>query len=228
MAGPIKIIPEKEFLKENKKPIQEEVWNRIADKWEAYVVKKIPIVEGFLKGKKGLVVDIGCGNGRNMLKISGISYYGVDFSEEMIKNAEKYANNEGIDARLFVRGVDKLDREVFKDNMFDYGLFLATLHCIEGDVKREKALKEFYRVLKKGGEGLISVWNSEDKRFYGLSGDVYMSWRKEGRDIMRHYYLYNPDEFYDLLKSVGFEIVEVYGSREDRFSKKNTVVRVRK
>jgi len=85
--------------------------------------------------------------------------------------------------------------------------------------------------LKKGGEGLISVWNSLDARFdkVGNHGDIYMSWREDGKSFMRYYYLYSKEELLDLLKKVGFEVVEIYGVEEhDRFSKKNLVVRVRK
>ena len=57
MTIPIKIISKKEFDKGKNQLEQEEVWDSIAIPWGKYVVKKIPIVEEFLKGKKGNVVD---------------------------------------------------------------------------------------------------------------------------------------------------------------------------
>ena len=233
MTDPMKIISKKEYLKNNKSPEQEEIWDSIANPWKTYVVKRLPIVEEFLSGKKGNVIDLGCGNGRNMLSNSRIKYYGVDFSSIQLKHAERYIKENKIRGILVKSSADKLDREFFKNNMFDYGLFMATLHCIEGKKKREDSLREFYRVLKKGSESLISVWNSDDGRFKQVKeqkcGDVYLSWKEDGVAYMRYYYLYKKKEFLSLLEKTGFEIVEFYGPGEhDRFSKKNWIVRVRK
>jgi len=247
MTIPIKIISKKEFEKNNDKPKQESVWDNIAKPWKTYVVKKIPIVEEFLRGKKGLVVDLGCGTGRNMIKEKGLKYFGVDFSKGQLVHARKFVENEGLDAELICSRVDKLDKKLFKDEMFDYGLFIATLYCLENEKDRNNALMEFYRILKKGAEGLISVWDSSDNRFncVGNKGDIYMSWRERGVSYFRYYYLYSKEELLKLLKNVGFEIVEVYSRGKsgimvcgikdlngvvdrDRFSKKNLIVRIKK
>jgi hypothetical protein len=63
----------------------------------------------------------------------------------------------------------------------------------------------------------------------GNHGGIYMSWREDGESFMRYYYLYKKQEFLNLLKKVGFKVLEIYTTREkDRFSKKNLVVRVGK
>jgi len=223
----IKIISAKDF---KKKPNQEEVWDSIAVPWKKYVVKTIPIVEEFLKGKKGKIVDLGCGSGRNIIPNPKVKYYAVDFSSKQLKHAKEYVKSKKIKAKIFKSSLDKLPSE-FKDKMFDYGLFIATLHCIDGSLERKNALKEFYRILKPNAEGLISVWNSEDKRFdcVGNHGEVYMSWKENGMDYMRYYYLYKKQELLSLLKKTGFKILEVYKSREkDRFSRKNWIIKIRK
>jgi len=230
MTIPIKVISKKEFLEKNGKPSQEEIWDSIANAWNKYVVKKIPIVEDFLKGKNGKVVDLGCGDGRNMIANDNIEYWGVDFSSASLEHVLKRVKKEGLNVKTFRSGMDKLPKE-FEDEMFDSGLLIASLHCLESEKEREKSLKEFYRILKKGGEGLISVWDSSDKRFDGVGnhGDVYMSWRDKGVSYMRYYYLYSKEELLGLLESVGFKVVEIYSSEEhDRFSKKNLIVRVKK
>lgn len=246
MTDVIKIINKKKYDNEFGNPNQEEIWDNIANPWKTYVVKTIPIVESFLEKassdfikkskKKGNakvinVIDLGCGNGRNMIPNPKIKYYGVDFSSGQLKHAEYRINQDKINGILFKE--QAYDLSIFKNSMFDYGLFIATLHCIEGKKNREKSLKEFHRVLKKNAEGLISVWNSEDKRFDKVRGekcgDVYMSWKEDGIPYMRYYYLYRKKEFLSLLKKTGFKILEFYGAREhDRFSKKNWVVRVKK
>jgi len=224
MTIPIKIIPASE-LKE--KPDQKEVWDVISVPWERYVVKRIPVVEEFLENKNGKILDLGCGSGRNMIKNENIKYYAVDFSPKQLKNAEKYAKDEGVNAEFFKSGADDLSE--FEDEFFDYGLFIATLHCLETSEERKKSVEEFYRVLKKGGEGIISVWNAEDPRFGGLKGDSYLSWKEKGVDYMRYYYLYSKDELISLIEGSGFEILEFYPVEErDRFSKKNWIIRVGK
>jgi len=229
MTIPIKIISKKEFEKQNKKPKQEEVWDNIADSWKEYRAKELPIVAEFLDDKKGKVIDLGCGAGRNMIKNNKIEYYGVDFSKKQLKHAQNFIQKQKINAKLFKSKVSKLDRKNFSDEMFDSGLFIATLHCLETLEEREDALKEFYRILKKNAEALISVWDSEDKRFKGLKGDIYMSWKRNNILYMRYYYLYDRKELINLLKKIGFKIMEEYKSQEhDRFSKKNLIIRIKK
>lgn len=242
MTESIKIISVSEYLKKNEKPNQEVVWDEISDLWSEFKKKPFFTVEDFLKGKKGKIIDLGCGCGRNMIALKDIEYYGVDISNEQLKCAERLVKEKGVNARFFKFTADKIDKSIFKDEMFDYGLFIATLHCIEGSENRLKALKEFYRVLKKDAEGLITVWNSSDARFKDVDyhGDIYMSWKKDGKENMRYYYLYDKDELMDLIKSVGFKILEIKtnedikdsmritNSLKDRFSKKNWIIRVGK
>ena len=66
---------------------QEKVWNTIAEKWAEYRKKPVPEVIKFLKNKSGKILDLGCGSGRHFL--SGKKIYGIDFSDKMLKLAEK-------------------------------------------------------------------------------------------------------------------------------------------
>lgn len=228
---PIKIISKQEYENQSEKLDQEKTWDSIANPWQDYRKKSVPIVEEFLKNKSGLVVDLGCGSGRNMIKNQNISYFGLDFSEMQLKHAEKYIKENEINARLFKSRIDNLDKNLFKDNMFDYGLFIATLHCLETEEQRKNALMEFFRILKPGAGALISVWNSEDKRFDIVKnhGDIYMSWEKDRIPYMRYYYLFSKDEFIDLIQSAGFKILEFYSPKEQgKFSKKNWILRIKK
>jgi len=230
MMGEIKIIKKEDYDKFFQKPNQKFVWNNIAFCWKDYRNKPLEVVKDFLKNKSGLVIDFGCGSCRNMIFNKNIEYYGVDFSENQIKNGLEYVRTKKINAHLFVSRLDKLDKNIFKNEMFDYGLFIGSLHCLETEKERKKALKEFFRILKKNSEALISVWNSEDKRFDKVSnkGDIYMSWKKDGKDYMRYYYLFSKKELIDLLKNVGFKILNLDFSGEDRFSRKNWIFKIKK
>ncbi|MAG01802.1 hypothetical protein CMI42_00545 [Candidatus Pacearchaeota archaeon] len=224
-----KIISKKDYEKSNKKPNQEKVWNSIAKPWKTYVVKKIPIVEEFLKDKKGKVIDLGCGTGRNMIPNKNIEYTGIDFSSDQLKQAKKYISKNKINAKLIKAQAHNLKN--IKSKTFHQGLFIATLHCIETKENREKALKEFQRVLKKNATALISVWNSKDKRFNKVNnqGSIYMSWKEQGVPYMRYYYLYKKQELKNLLEKTGFKIIKTYRSRKkDRFSRKNWIFEIKK
>ncbi len=225
----IKIISKQEFLKQNQEPNQEAIWNAISKPWKTYVLKRIQAVDAFLKNKKGKIIDLGCGTGRNMIPNPNLTYYGVDFSEGQLKQAEKYIKENKIKAKLFKSEAYNLSK--FEDNYFDYGLFIAALHCIDSKEQRLASLKEFYRTLKPNSQAIISVWNSEDKRFAKVNfhGDIYMSWYEQRVPYMRFYYLYKKQELMDLIKSVGFKIINIYEEEyHDRFSKKNWIIEIRK
>ena len=51
MTTPLKIITKEEYLKANKKPNQEKIWDNISKPWKRYRVQKIKSVENFLKNK---------------------------------------------------------------------------------------------------------------------------------------------------------------------------------
>ena len=243
MTTHLKIIKKQDI---QNKPNQEAVWNAIAKSWKTYVVKTIQIVEDFLKpqkskifgsrksldfpgNKNGKIIDLGCGTGRNMIPNPNIEYHGVDFSEEQLKQAKKYIKKNKINAKLYKSSADNLEQ--FKDNTFDYGLFIATLHCIETKEKRLKALEEFYRVLKPKSQSLITIWDAKDKRFNHVNnqGDIYMSWKENNIPYMRYYYLYHKEEFLDLIKSVGFKILSIAEiQQKERFSKNNIIIKIEK
>lgn len=95
-----------------------------------------------------IVLDYGCGLGRFFDYISPRSeYYGIDISKEMIKSCQdKYPQHK---ERFIVAEGENLP---FEDNFFDkiacIGVFDA---CYQ-----EEALAEMLRVVKDGGEILIS------------------------------------------------------------------------
>lgn len=225
----IKIISRKDYEKKYKKPNQKEVWNEIAKPWKTYVVNPLQIVKEFLQNKEGKIIDIGCGAGRNMIPDDKKEYYGIDFSELQIKQAKEYCEKNNINAQLYVG--DGSNIKMFKNEMFDYGLCIASLHCIETKQKRKKALQELHRVLKENAEALLTVWNAEDKRFKEVKnhGEIYMSWLDNHIPHMRHYYLFKKKELIDLIISCNFKILEFYEPRDkDRFSQKNWIIRIKK
>jgi len=189
---------------------QEKVWDEIAPLWNEYkvekAVRKTGLIDEFVEKKDKKVLDLGCGSGRNFFKIEGFDgiIYGVDFSKEMLKLAEKNAEKLDIKVELIRANVYDLP---FENNFFDKVIFFATLHCIKGKEKRIKTLNELYRVLKPKGQALITVWNKSSKRWKNKSKEIKAGWAIKNKRVERYYYLYDYDELKGELESVGFKIV---------------------
>lgn len=180
---------------------QIEVWNVLAEGWYNWRYWSIKLVEEFSKKwKPGKILDIGCGNCRNLIPFlkEGFVGYGIDFSEVMLENAKKRLGKEKVGAKLKLGSAEKLP---FKKSNFDYCIFIASLHHLS-EKGRKKALKEMKRVLKKNGKALITVWKGEDKK------EGYISWRRKGKTYKRYYYFYDKEELDSLLKEVGFKVVK--------------------
>ncbi|MDH3353320.1 MAG: class I SAM-dependent methyltransferase [Nanoarchaeota archaeon] len=185
---------------------QEEIWNAIAGKWDSFRTRPVDEVVDFLPKQKGAVLDLGCGSGRNFIKNEGVRLYGVDFSSELLKLAEKHASELGIDAELKVSGADNIP---YDDEFFDAAIFVRALHCVDSEEKRKKSLQELFRVLKSGSEAVVSVWSRGQDRVKNKDKVCYMPWTVGDKTYERYTYIYDKDEFENLLKSVGFEIVSL-------------------
>lgn len=185
---------------------QEKVWDIIAVKWNKYKIVPATIVIKFLSRKKGKILDLGCGSGRNFVKTKG-TIYGIDFSKKILRYAKAKAEQLKIKVILKKSEATKLP---FKDNSFDSAVCVAVLHCIGPRKKREKTLKELYRVLKKDGEALITVWSRNQDRLKNKPKEGFIPWTVEGKKYQRYTYIFNKTEFETLLKEIGFEIVKLW------------------
>jgi ubiquinone/menaquinone biosynthesis C-methylase UbiE len=205
---------------------QKEVWNSIAKSWKEFRKKPVPEIVYFLKDKKGKVLDLGCGSGRNFTKIRG-TIYGVDFSREMLKFAKQTANKNKIKVNLTLASSDNLP---FQDNFFDSAICIASLHCIQSKKSRKRTLEELYRVLKPGTKAMIVVWDKNQSRFKNSGKETLVPWKHKEKEQMRYYYLYDKKEIKDLLKSVGFKILKISDIKTPKAisSKKNIDIIVRK
>jgi ubiquinone/menaquinone biosynthesis C-methylase UbiE len=189
-----------------KTPNQKQVWDNIAEDWSKYRSRPEKDTLPFLKEQKGNILDLGCGSGRNLIKIEQGKMWLVDFSKEMINLARKKAKKLEIPAEFKIVDSSKIP---LKDNFFDAAICIGVLHCLKGK-DREKTLKELYRVLKPGANAEISVWNKDSKWFKNREKETTMKWRDKG---IRYLYLYEPKELYALIKATGFKILS---SKQER------------
>tara|TARA_Y100000034_G_scaffold88576_1_gene106338 strand:- start:3532 stop:4221 length:690 start_codon:yes stop_codon:yes gene_type:complete len=101
---------------------------------------------GKLKGKK--ILDLGCGTGRNSIKIArkGAKVIGIDFSKDMLKIAKNKAEKLNLDIKFDEQNF--LKKIKFKSKTFD-GIIC---NLVFGHIKNTlPIIKEMKRVLKNNG-----------------------------------------------------------------------------
>ena len=98
-------------------------------------------------GKTGLILEAGCGAGRLMryFKYKGYSIIGIDFIEVAISKLKE------VDPNLDVE-VGDISKLRFCDEKFQFVFAFGLYHSLEHNL--EVAIRETFRVLKKGWESL--------------------------------------------------------------------------
>jgi len=103
------------------------------------------------------------------------------------------------------------------DGFFDFVVFVRVLHCVDSAEKRRKGLEEIYRVLKDGGEAVISTIGWNNPRVKNKPKDGVLPWTIDGVKLERYNYVYELEELRDLLKDVGFEVLSSWEDRNVGF-----------
>ena len=205
-------------------------------------LKKVKEKERFL--------DLGCGNGRVFLALKDkkVDYIGVDFSKELIAQAQKrFPEAKFILADLTEESLwKKLGKEKF-DKVF----LVAVLHHFPTPLLQEQLLKRINIVLKEDGQLFLTVWNLWQKKFWQehfkqlgkkiISG-FKLKWlwvpyrlsdgREVKREVYRFCYAFSKKELKNLLEGAGFKIEALYFSRKGKevnwFKGFNLCVKARK
>jgi len=172
-----------------------------------------PKIEDFINSfnSNSYILDIGCGNGRNMGTREDCKYVGIDFCEELLKQAKEQINCSYIKANCI--------NLPFESNTFDYAICIAVIHHLSTKERRLKAIEEINRVLKKNGTALLYVWAFEQPRFVlEKKQDVDVKWvlQKKYSDnntqdevYYRYYHLFKQNELEDLIYNIdNVEIIE--------------------
>lgn len=166
------------------------------------------------------ILDVGCGDGRvfETFKAKGVSYAGVDLSEEVIAKAKTRWAKEVAEGRAAFEAGDLLDLPV-EDGRFDVVVAAGVLHHVPSAAYRAKAVAELARVVHPGGYALIAVWNLWQPRHWGVLlhqrfgrrngwdfGDLKITWKKP--NFPRYYHAFRMQELRGLCEAAGFDVVE--------------------
>jgi len=216
-----------------------EDFNEIAEKF-AQTRRKVQPEILFLKDyiKEGdKVLDIGCGSGRfyDFFQEKKVDYFGIDFSKKLIDIAKRKYLPHSLEEEKFSDKplptfikVDALDLP-FEDNFFDKIFSIAVFHHIPSKEKRIDFLREMKRVLRRGGEVHLTVWNLWTKRYFFKIikanikkfffrneldyCDIFIPFDKR---INRYYHCFCKGELKKLFLEAGFKVKEVRNLRRNK------------
>jgi len=143
--------------------------------------------------EKSLILDIGCGPGRDARLFSnkGFDVVGIDLSSKLLEIARKY------DYKSKFCHMDVLNMG-FPNNTFNGLWAMSSLMHLEKKVF-PKALQECYRVLKDESVFYLSL-----KRGEGESLEL----DKRYDNLKKYYAYYLDDEVEEIINKSGFEILD--------------------
>jgi SAM-dependent methyltransferase len=196
--------------------------------------------------KSRTILDLGCGTGRHTIELTkrGYSVTGLDLSETQLKKAKEKAEALKLNIK-FIRD----DARYFKlEDKFDLVIMICEggFSLMETDEMNFAILKNAYDSLKENGKfifttlnGLFPLYhsvkdfiNSENKGNDEIKGNTFdlMTFRDNcvlkttddsGKELVlncnERYYV--PPEIMWMLKSLGFNKIEIFGCKLGAFSR---------
>lgn len=186
-----------------------EIYNNIADDFNRSRVRIWKHVASFIDAfpTNSKILDVGCGNGKNMLYRTDLDFFGIDISNKLIEICKEKKLNV-IEASMTNIPLD--------DNLFDGMLCIASYHHLSNDNDRKLALDEMHRLLKKNGLLLLTVWAMEqpsDSTFHFTNTDEYVKWTnvKDGKTYYRYYHIYRENDLENEIKKLKpeFKILNI-------------------
>ena len=191
------------------------VYDAIAKHFDHTRYQPWPGVRNFVSGIKpySLLLDLGCGNGRNLKINPEVIDMGSDQSMELCKLANKRGRP------IFC--ATAMDIPV-RDNTFDNVICIAVIHHFANEERRKKCLREISRILKVGGTAFVTAWAIEQKKKHYDEADQMISWTidkrfgDENTKLDRFYHFFRKGEFEELVKDIdSLELVEETWEKEN-------------
>ena len=209
-----------------------EVYDKISAHFSQTRYKPWPQVAEFLNSleKDSYVLDIGCGNGKYLSVNEKLITFGTDRSGNLLSIAKE----KNINSQFFIADSLKLP---IRSESFDAAISIAVIHHFSNELLRIQALKEIFRIVKKGGLVLVYVWAMEQKEKKFTEQDNFVPWHlqnkyenetkvgtlENGPNIMqekkidctvyqRYYHVFYKGELEDIINKTGddIEIIKSY------------------
>ncbi len=140
------------------------------------------------------VLEIGCGNGRDSIFFAraGLDVTAIDVAEGAVKLAKENAEEAEVEIDFHVGNAESLP---FEDKQFGAMFSLSVLHATD----LAKSIPEVARVLQRHGIAFI----------YYYADTQWADGTEEGN--------LRINDYLDLVRASGFEVLSVYGEREEEF-----------
>lgn len=174
------------------------IWFLNTDMWFERVLKRaIDDLDRLLpepKKRYPLILDVGCGRGNSFELLD--EYFnpdhisGIEVDEVLLADAKKQAEARRCSVDLTTGNAEAMP---YPDQSFDMVFCHQSFHHI---IQHEKAMQEFYRVLKPGGVLLFA----ESCRKFIHSFSIRLLFRHP-MDVQK-----TAEEYIDLIKQTGFEV----------------------
>ncbi len=150
------------------------------------------------------VLDLGCGPGNDAILFTekNMQVLGVDFSSEMIKEAQARVPN----AHFLCKDFLSLD---FESESFNAVWSVGSLHHIDKE-DLKLLLSNLYKWLKPEAKGFISVKSGKGS---GLETQVQVG---VGMKVDKYWVYWTKDEFSELLKNLGLKVTKINETEPER------------
>ena len=170
------------------------VYNNIANHFSDTRVKPWSSIKFFLESlsESSILVDVGCGNGKNMGISRGINY-GCDICDNLLEIAKSKGHN-------VIKG-DMLSLP-YPDLFADVVINIAVLHHLSTEERRLKAIGEMLRILKINGLLMIYVWAKKEGQ---TNNDLFVGWTSKDQktEYKRFYHFFEQKELENLCLMAG-------------------------
>jgi ubiquinone/menaquinone biosynthesis C-methylase UbiE len=171
------------------------------------------------------LVDVGAGNARLLDVVpEGVNYIGIEPSSSLREFAKRRLPSHR-QSKMMAGGFPKIDLE---DDVADAVTCIAVLHHVPSEAERHESIQELHRILKPGGQLILSVWNLRSKRFLswemlkrawmripgfkgGDKGDLYYIWKAGKTPRNRYVHAFTLKEFRSLFSDEDWEIEKING-----------------
>ncbi len=206
-------------------------------------------IENELNYNKDLkIIDVGCGTGRHAIELTkrGYSVTGIDLSETQIKRAKEKAESKNLEIQFLVEDA----RQISFKNEFEIAIMMCEggFPLMETDEENFEILKSISQSIKPNGKvifttlnGLFPIFNStyeftkdkekDNAQFHNNDFDL-MTFRDHfetefeddmgnKKRIKCNQRFYIPSEISWLLKSLGYQKIEIFGAKLGKFSRED-------